>query len=821
MAIQPIGLTTAESYLVALIQDESGIDLAEFLWEDSNAPNEEQIFRCWDFQYAWWRDTFAKGQKVESKTRVIDACGRTVGKTQSIIVRAWSFPIQHPGSEMVVTAPELIHLDPLTSRIEDRIKDTRITREMLPKRVGLGFKHRPFHVNFVNGAKILGRIPQRDGRGMKGLHPLRLELDEGQDFPRAGWVEVTETLLHGKENAQWRAHGVSRGVRDEFFAKSQPNSGWVVHQICLPAGTLVYGVDGPFPIEEATVGTKVWSIEGGQLVEDEVTATIDNGVKYTWRVHAKGGLDLETTPNHPYLVLSRTGTRRTRRELSFEWVEAQDVRPGDYILGVDHLDSTGSEVPSVDEISQMLMGHSSVREVPAWVWRAARPMQMAFLTGYLMGDGSLSHQKRGQEPWSVGTSSEKMARQLRALCHYLGLRPTSLRTEDNSRSIVGGVGVIWTFYAYPGKSWFWQIPKSYSEARDGAMLSGLDKRLLARQVSVSGPTDRAVHTYDISVGTHHNYIAEGVVVHNTGMHRPTWSDAERQAKIEEYGSRNSPDYKRNILGEHGDATNPLFVLHRLMAIVDDDKGSDYNENVFYLRRVTEEMLREQPLELLIDPPRSHQNWKNTWAGMDIGLTSAPSEILIWGEETQKGQADVILRLLARFHLERISSPDQRRVVELLFRHYNLRMLTLDRGGMGLPIFQEIQTAAPQLLERVTAYTADENVVVGYDEHEDWEDPGDYEIKRRAKEYGYDLLRVFVDKKRLILPWDRDLLVEWQGQTWTPERSETNPYGRKIFSRGKFHTLDAAAMMILGKELQLLESLQKAKQEQEIVPLIML
>lgn len=538
MAVQPVGLTSEEAYLVALIQDESGIDLAEFLWEDNQASNDEQIFRCWDFQYAWWRDTFAKGKQVHNKTRVIDACGRTVGKTQSIIVRAWSFPIQHPGAEMVVTAPELIHLDPLTSRIEDRIKETRITRELLPKKVGLGFKHRPFHVNFVNGSKILGRIPQRDGRGMKGLHPLRLELDEGQDFPRAGWVEVTETLLHGKENAQWRAHGVSRGVRDEFFSKSQPNSGWVVHQI-------------------------------------------------------------------------------------------------------------------------------------------------------------------------------------------------------------------------------------------------------------------------------------------TGMHRPTWSDAERQSKIEEYGSRNSADYKRNILGEHGDATNPLFVLHRLMATVDDNPGSEYNERIFYLRRITEEMLREQPLEFMVDPPKSHGAWKNTWAGMDIGLTSAPSEILVWGEETIKGQPDVLLRLLARFHLERVSSPDQRRIVELLFQHYNLRMLTLDRGGMGLPIYQEIQSHAPHLLERVKAYTADENVVVGYEPHEDWEDPEDFEIKKRAKEYGYDLLRVYVDKSRFILPWDRDLLTEWQGQTWTPERSETNPYGRKIFSRGKFHTLDAAAMMILGKELELLETLQKVKTEHELVPLIVL
>lgn len=536
MAITPIALTTEESYLIALIEDSSGIDLAELMWEDQLASNDEKIFRAWDFQHAWWRNTYCGGMPVkEEPTQVIDACGRTVGKTASIIVRAWAFPIQHPGAEMVITAPELIHLDPLTSRVEDRIKETRITRELLPKRMGMGFKHRPFHVNFVNGAKILGRIPQRDGRGMKGLHPLRLELDEGQDFPAPGWTEVIETLRHGEEGAQWRAHGVSRGVRDEFYRHSQPDSGWLVHTI-------------------------------------------------------------------------------------------------------------------------------------------------------------------------------------------------------------------------------------------------------------------------------------------TGMHRPTWNDEERKAKVEAYGTRDSPDYKRNILGQHGDATNPLFVLHRLMACVDDQPGSEYNEEVYYYRRINDEMLQAQPLEFLLSPPGSHKDWKSVWAGMDIGLTNAPTEILIAGEETSKGRNDAVLRLLARIHLERISSPDQRRVVEMLFRFYNFRLLTLDRTGLGLPVYQEIHKASPTLKSRVKGYAADEKVVVGWEPHEDWQDADDFEIKRTAKEFGYDKLREYVDKKQIVLPWDRELLGEWQGQTWVPDRSETNPYGKKIFSRGKFHTLDAAAMLAVGKELMLLESLTKVTQSSELIPL---
>ncbi len=529
-------LTTAERYLVALIQDESGIDLAEFLWEDPQADNKEKIFRCWDFQYAWWRDTFAQGKPVDRPTMVIDSCGRAIGKTQSIILRGWAFPIQHPGGEMVMTAPELVHLDPLSSRVEDKIKGVRLTRELLPAGVGKGFKHRPFQVNFVNGAKILGRIPQRDGKGVKGLHPLRLEMDEAQDFPQPGWIELIETLRHGEKSAQWRAHGVSKGVRDEFYRHSMPGSGWTVHVV-------------------------------------------------------------------------------------------------------------------------------------------------------------------------------------------------------------------------------------------------------------------------------------------TGMHRPTWSNAEREDKIEAYGSRDSPDYKRNILGQHGDATNPLFVLHRLMATVDDDASSEYNEEVYYYRRVSDEMRRDQPIEYLIDVPGSHKQWKHTWAGMDVGLTNHPSEILVFGEETQKGKGDTILRLLSRFHLERIRSADQRKVIELLFRIYNFRLFTLDRTGLGLPLYQELQDGAPSLMNRVKGYTADQKLVVGWEPYEDWEDPADHEIKRQAKEYGYDLLRLLVDQKRVVLPFDRELLGEWQGQTWTRQQSETTAYGKKTFARGKFHTLDAAAMMVVGKELMTLETVSKLRQEPEMVPLM--
>ena len=144
---------------------------------------------------------------------------------------------------------------------------------------------------------------------------------------------------------------------------------------------------------------------------------------------------------------------------------------------------------------------------------------------------------------------------------------------------------------------------------------------------------------------------------------------------------------------------------------------------------------------------------------------------------------------------------------------------MDRGGLGLPVYQDLLEELPQYRNRIVAYTADQKVLIGWEDYESTDDPKDFEIKGRAKEYGYDLLRQYVDSKRLILPWDQELLGEWQGSTWYRERSETNPYGKKAFNRGSFHTLDAGAMMILGKELISLETMEKMKSQQEYVPIV--
>jgi hypothetical protein len=674
----------------------------------------------------------------------------------------------------------------------------------------------------------MGRIPQRDGKGMKGTHPIWLEMDEAQDYPDKGWVEILETLKRGFEGARWRAHGVTRGVRDYFYKFTQDDSGWSINRYCMPAGTMVYTTEGPIPVEEVEIGTEVFCVDDydpNKLITDVVTDTINNGVRDIWKVNVHGGYDLETTYNHPYLVLSREGTRRTRRDLRFEWVEAQDLQVGDYVICVRSLTELypGSVDVSSEELLDMLGDYSPNREVPEGIWRSSNEAKKMFLAGYLMGDGSRSRQKTGQDAYSINTASIKMAKQLRALCHYVGWRTTSI-IEDLEKESSLGVCDMWRFYVYTEESWYRQIPLAYSRVQDGVMLEGLDENFVARKVLESGPANRYEPTYDLTVGTSHTYIAEGLVVHNTGMHRPTWTDEERQDKIQEYGSRDHPDYRRNVLGLHGDATNPLFVLHRLMECVDDNLEEPYNNHEYTKLRITNENVLEMGDDILplLDFPASHLSYTTTWIGMDVGYTNDPSEILVFAEVVDKkiNKEATILKLVSRIQLERINNPNQVAAIMWLIDFYKPKAFAMDKTGVGLPLFQDIQAAAeanPALrmyVDAIKGYGFSEKILVDFDSTIEVDEFRGDAVKeaglyRNVLEYSSDKLRWLVDTKRLRLPWDTELIGEYQGQTYTYDKSVMDMYGRrKVFSKGNFHALDASRMAALGWAQHSIEAVTK-------------
>jgi len=147
--------------------------------------------------------------------------------TESIKARAFAHVFKRVSENMLITAPELIHLLPLTEAIEDRILDTRISRDFLDTRGGkTGLTHRPFGAEFYDGTRLVGRIPKITGTGVKGQHEPDMVIDEAQDYPEKGWTEIHETVIkdhtdkEGNPDFTYHFFGVHSGDRDSGFFKS-------------------------------------------------------------------------------------------------------------------------------------------------------------------------------------------------------------------------------------------------------------------------------------------------------------------------------------------------------------------------------------------------------------------------------------------------------------------------------------------------------------------------------------------------------------------------------------------------------------------------
>jgi hypothetical protein len=422
--------------LIALLQDP--IYGTELLWDDPTNHDYGGCFRWRDYQY----DLCRPRSNYQGH-----ACARSIGKTESIKAKAFVHPFKRHGQNLLLTAPELIHLLPLTDAVEDRIRDCRLTRDYLDMRGGkTGFTHRPFGVEFVDNTNIVGRIPRLTGTGVKGQHQPDLIIDEAQDYPERGWIEVHETVMKDTVN--------DRGEPDFHYE--------------------FYGV--------------------------------------------------------------------------------------------------------------------------------------------------------------------------------------------------------------------------HSGARD------------------SGFFKRAGH------GAFH-------IITVTAMQRPGWGPAEKEAAKAAYGGTDSPDYRRNILGEAGAAASAIFVIARLMACVDQDRESDYNQvgYVFQDLRAEEVDQLDLPLIDVLDQPGG---LTAVYCGADLGLGDSPTEILVFSKERIKGKGERVqrerLKLVRRYQLNRFR---QRQIIEAWLAigfHYGtaLKGFGVDSTGLGFPIVQAMeddQGAPEHLLEVTRGYFFNAKVPVGVDE----------------------------------------------------------------------------------------------------------
>jgi hypothetical protein len=837
-------------------------------------------------------------------------CARAVGKSLSIKVRACAFPFLFPNQEMLITAPELIHLEPIVSLIEGQVEATRTLREMLP-RGRSRVTHRPFQMNFVNGARILGRIPQRDGRGVKGCVSLDTLVLTETGFRRAGDVEVGEQLLTATgryrpviaietdENDCYEVRGQSSfpqivscdhrflGCENTATAKQKRSLlplGWhdvedlIDHQVYWATPTSFPSLPVPSVNWTGNVlddqAVEFWWLIGRYLADGYLSSNPNNGkerrVLWVAPDHKQPALlhAIETIGAHSS-VRSRAHSSADRIEVASaawnRWLEEHFGR------------------------------RAEGKRIPAWALGMDRRQRTALLEGYLAGDG---HFDTKRKRWTLSTASKPLALGLQMLAQSLdysvncgsvqpktthingvklkskpqiawrlqilhgnpiavgdhrvskvhsitpvGVRPVVNLIVDDDHSYMSGSIVshnahpIWLELEeaqdYPHAGWV-ELRETLKRGWQGAMWR------------VHGVT-RGVRDdfYEITQDVPGNSWK----VHRfAGMWRPNWTDQERTEAIQKYGSRDDPDYRRNILGLHGDKTNPIFVLTQLMKNVDNDPFSDYNSVEYFKVTAKSEQLElfgQQITEVLDFPPahlvyagktlqeRALNKQAVYWVGMDIGFTIDPSEILVFVEYRRKpSDPHTTHRLLTRISLVRMPHREQIQAILHTIDFYRPRAFCMDKAGNGLPLYQELTEHIEAFRARdfdrlpkwmhaydleaalttIKGYNFSEKLLVDLDpsvEIGPYDDTSDIVaksgMKRLAKEYATDVLREMVDRQQLWLPWDDDLLKQFQGGTWTSNRS-MDAYGRRTYSQGNDHCLDAARMFALGWSLSQIEEL---------------
>lgn len=485
-----------ECYLAAILDDPSGIELAEFLWIDEEQP--DGIFRCWDFQWGLFR---------HEETFQIDYCGRSIGKSTGIIMRAFAFPFNFPGQEMLITAPELNHLRPVTDKVEHQIKSHRITREMLPKQRGDGINHQPqFQAQFSNNARIISRLPQKSGLGVKGSVISSSVILTSEAMKSAADVKIGDLVLthegrwrpvlhvyrHQAETAEvsgWGNRGLTLSMNHRVYVRRNRGNSKTARQLELHAQWL--------SIDDPCVTNAFWA-SPSKFPELELPDTPDGItdalplLELAGRYVADGHLEGNSPETDRWNRVGFTDDLK-----GIECIESL-IR----ILGYEPKrrshDNAHCVMVNNTELSTWLRLHfgrlSHGKHVPVWLLGAPAAARAAFLDGYLAGDG---HWAEDRQRWEMGTASAALAQGLRLLGQSLGWAGMHSWVDPKVTHISGV-----KLKKDPQRSFRVQLSRSTRMCEGGGMLWG--KIRSVRPVGIR-------EVIDLVVAEDHSYVADGIV----------------------------------------------------------------------------------------------------------------------------------------------------------------------------------------------------------------------------------------------------------------------------------------------------------------------
>ncbi len=363
-------------------------------------------------------------------------------------------------------------------------------------------------------------------------------------------------------------------VTKRAFAYANSNVFWLDGNLgCLTGDSAVFAKGGVIPIKDIEVGDIVYSIgKNFGVTENQVVAKKQNPPSPVFKLVTENHREIRATANHPFLVLSKKG------KFNFiEWKPLEEVRAGDQVACAGLLPQGGQarrldfvpkarkglkkiKVPSetstelmwlvgfylgdgycdknrvyfavpesdrsrnrvkkaveelfgftehenhkvvvrfnstamVDFFSHLgLKGNARTKRLPEWIFGLPIEQKKAVIEGYIDADG---HRRKGHKNVSITSVNKPLLEAVKLLAISCSLNPTKLsKWSRREKKPMGKEEKLYEHYfLYFGDHEF-EKPVYFARVTS--------KEFCGEEI-----------TYDIEVEGDHNFIANGIFVHNS------------------------------------------------------------------------------------------------------------------------------------------------------------------------------------------------------------------------------------------------------------------------------------------------------------------
>lgn len=502
--------------------------------------------------------------------------------------------------------------------------------------------------------------------------------------------------IKGREDAD--SESMRRQLRDWYtsvaYSRLMPGGRIVLIQ-CLAGDTLITMEDGRRKrLDAIRLGDRVISWNGQRFVGNFVSALVNNGRDQTYLVRTNGA-EVRANARHPFLVLGEKG---------MEWVRVRDLMPGMRIVryGTAHTRTPCAALPGVtgepnaEECAPPIMGGKNGR--PGTVRRRTTPRNDWRCGG-------------SDDTGSVKKSSTNFSPLRAAYAPYAGQTevsgalgigsPISFQTTTTK---LGGSGACFATIATESPDEL-AIPRSWS-GHSNTFEIDTDE-------VISVDLGHVEDVYDLTVGGDHNFVANGLVAHNTRWRADDLAGWVQQEHAHEGWS--TVDFPA-ILPSGKPLWGERYGLEALDRIKRTLPSRDWN--ALYMQKPVAD-----------EGGIIKRHWWQRWKGnappvcdhivisLDTAFstkdTADYSAMTVWGwyrtgdsTDATKAPKELDNIVLLDAWRDRVDYPDLRAKVKALVKQYDPDTLLIEAKASGQSLIQELRRAGVP----VVAYTPDRDKV---------------------------------------------------------------------------------------------------------------